>query len=158
MPNVHLAHHPTLDLCHLYDHVHLRKDSVRVFAKTLKDVALCRTPSSPPKNARAATTLQPVSCFPPKAPQNITSPGSAEQYSTNPTHRPAPYGQATMHAPHHPEPVPRPGPVLRPQPGPGPVLRSQPPQPALYYHQPTPQQLRPQQQQQQHPAPQGPLS
>ncbi len=34
--NVHLAHHPALDLCYLYYHVHLRKDSIRVFAKLLK--------------------------------------------------------------------------------------------------------------------------
>ncbi|KAL1269566.1 hypothetical protein QQF64_031855 [Cirrhinus molitorella] len=47
MPNVHLAHHPTLDLCHLHDHVHLRKDSVHLFAKTLKDVALGQTLAVP---------------------------------------------------------------------------------------------------------------
>lgn len=141
MPNVHLAHHPTLDLGHLYDHVHLRKDSVCVFAKTLKDAALGRTPGSPPKSARATTALQPVRRFPPAAPQNIISPGSAKQYCTNPT---------TMTPPHRPGPVPRP----QPRPGPGPVPGPQPSQPALYYHQPTPQQLRPQQ----YLAPQGPLS
>ncbi|KAK1875656.1 Replication protein A 70 kDa DNA-binding subunit A [Dissostichus eleginoides] len=43
MPNVHLAHHPTLSIHSLHDHVHLRKDIVKVFAKTLKDVALGRS-------------------------------------------------------------------------------------------------------------------
>lgn len=32
--NVHPAHHPSLDLDHLYDHVHLYKQAVRIFAKT----------------------------------------------------------------------------------------------------------------------------
>ncbi|KAL1264163.1 hypothetical protein QQF64_004518 [Cirrhinus molitorella] len=73
-------------------------------AKTLKDVALGRTPSSPPKKARATTTPQPVRYF---------------------------------------HPGPRPGSGFPPQPRPGHPPQS--PQPALYY-QPTPQQLRPQQQ------------
>ncbi|KAI4876409.1 hypothetical protein NFI96_020969 [Prochilodus magdalenae] len=39
-PNTHLAHHPTLDTAYLHDHVHLLKESVPAFAKTLKDVTL----------------------------------------------------------------------------------------------------------------------
>uniref|UniRef100_A0A8C9YD43 SGNH hydrolase-type esterase domain-containing protein n=1 Tax=Sander lucioperca TaxID=283035 RepID=A0A8C9YD43_SANLU len=46
MPNVHLAHHPTLNIHSLYDNVHLRKDTVSTFAKTLKDVALGRNQES----------------------------------------------------------------------------------------------------------------
>ncbi len=43
LPNVHLAHHPDLDTDCLYDHVHLYKNLVHIFAKRLKDVALNRT-------------------------------------------------------------------------------------------------------------------
>lgn len=35
-PNVHLAHHPTLDINCLYDQVHLSKNTVSIFAQTLK--------------------------------------------------------------------------------------------------------------------------
>ncbi|KAK1891952.1 Platelet-activating factor acetylhydrolase IB subunit beta like [Dissostichus eleginoides] len=48
-PNVHLAHHPTLDINCLYDHVHLYKNTVPIFARTLKDVALNRDQSTPQK-------------------------------------------------------------------------------------------------------------
>lgn len=51
-PNVHLAHHPTLDFTCLYDHVHLYKTAVPVFAKTLKDVALNRNRNSTPRSNR----------------------------------------------------------------------------------------------------------
>ncbi|KAJ8369692.1 hypothetical protein SKAU_G00097200 [Synaphobranchus kaupii] len=34
LPNVHLAHHPTIGPWDLYDHVHLDKAAVREFAKT----------------------------------------------------------------------------------------------------------------------------
>ncbi|MGH0124272.1 UNVERIFIED_CONTAM: hypothetical protein FKN15_017959 [Acipenser sinensis] len=37
LPNVHLAHHPTVGPWHLYDKVHLNQEGVKVFAKTLKD-------------------------------------------------------------------------------------------------------------------------
>ncbi|KAI4902900.1 hypothetical protein NFI96_005473 [Prochilodus magdalenae] len=42
LPNVHLAHHPTITPRDMYDRLHLHKDSVRLFAKTLKDAALGR--------------------------------------------------------------------------------------------------------------------
>jgi len=51
-PNVHLAHHPTLDFTCLYDHVQLYKTAVPVFAKTLKDVALNRNRNSTPRSNR----------------------------------------------------------------------------------------------------------
>ncbi|XP_048108459.1 uncharacterized protein LOC125300506 [Alosa alosa] len=41
--NVFLAHHPLLNHNNLLDHVHLHKEAVPSFAKTLKDVALNRT-------------------------------------------------------------------------------------------------------------------
>ncbi|XP_048015835.1 uncharacterized protein LOC125248181 isoform X1 [Megalobrama amblycephala] len=46
LPNVHLVHHQHIGLQHLYDGLHLHKDAVRVFAKTLKDAALGRSPTS----------------------------------------------------------------------------------------------------------------
>ncbi|KAM9437426.1 uncharacterized protein ACWYII_015336 [Salvelinus alpinus] len=42
--NVRTAHHPTLTCQHLYDDVHLDQDSVRTFAKDLKDATLGRDP------------------------------------------------------------------------------------------------------------------
>ncbi len=59
IPNVHLIHHPTLDIYSLHDHVHLRKDTVNVFAKNLKDVALGRTPGSPSESNRESSKPQP---------------------------------------------------------------------------------------------------
>ncbi|KAL4007974.1 hypothetical protein ACER0C_001826 [Sarotherodon galilaeus] len=46
LPNVHFAKHPTININCLYDKVHLLKDKVRIFARTLKDVALDRYPST----------------------------------------------------------------------------------------------------------------
>ncbi|KAL7868463.1 hypothetical protein SRHO_G00098470 [Serrasalmus rhombeus] len=40
LPNVHLAYHPTITSHDMYDGLHLHKDSVRIFAKALKDAAL----------------------------------------------------------------------------------------------------------------------
>ncbi len=48
LPNVYLAHHPSLTIRDLYDHVHIMKDKVNVFAKTLKDTAWGRQTTSTP--------------------------------------------------------------------------------------------------------------
>ncbi|KAE8297665.1 hypothetical protein D5F01_LYC04303 [Larimichthys crocea] len=53
-PNVHLAHHPTLDISCLYDHVHLFKNTVPIFAQTLKNVALNRDQSTARRRSRLA--------------------------------------------------------------------------------------------------------
>ena len=45
LPNVHLAFHPTIGTWDLYDGLHLHKEKVGIFAKTLKDAALGRSPS-----------------------------------------------------------------------------------------------------------------
>ncbi|KAJ8349028.1 hypothetical protein SKAU_G00276170 [Synaphobranchus kaupii] len=37
IPNVYLAHHPTLGPNNLYDHIHLHKQAVEIFTDTLKD-------------------------------------------------------------------------------------------------------------------------
>ncbi|XP_049423372.1 uncharacterized protein LOC125883192 [Epinephelus fuscoguttatus] len=53
-PNVHLAHHPTLDISCLYDHVHLFKSTVPIFAQTLKSVALNRDQSTAHRKSTSA--------------------------------------------------------------------------------------------------------
>ena len=42
LPNTHVAHHPTITPEHLHNHSHLRKETVGMFAESLKDVALGR--------------------------------------------------------------------------------------------------------------------
>ncbi|XP_066514798.1 uncharacterized protein [Hoplias malabaricus] len=42
IPNVHLAHHPSITPHHLHDHVHVNRQTIKTFAKKLKDVALGR--------------------------------------------------------------------------------------------------------------------
>ncbi|RXM34849.1 hypothetical protein EOD39_4479 [Acipenser ruthenus] len=61
LPNVHLAHHPTVGPWHLYDKVHLNQEGVKVFAKTLKDAAMGRSPASPPRSSasRGQRSMQP---------------------------------------------------------------------------------------------------
>ncbi|MGH0148980.1 UNVERIFIED_CONTAM: hypothetical protein FKN15_041936 [Acipenser sinensis] len=61
LPNVHLAHHPAVGPWHLYDKVHLNKKGVGVFARTLKDAALGRGPTSPRLNtpSRAQRSKKP---------------------------------------------------------------------------------------------------
>lgn len=51
-PNIYVAPHPTLDLHSLYDQVHILKAVVPTFAKTLKDVALNRRPSTSHRSNR----------------------------------------------------------------------------------------------------------
>lgn len=53
-PNVHLAHHPTLYLNCLYDHVHLFKNTVPIFAQRLKDIVLNRDQSTPHRRSSSA--------------------------------------------------------------------------------------------------------
>lgn len=90
MPNVHLAHHPDLGLHSPHDHAHLHKDCVCVFAKTLKDVALGRSPSSPSMRTRATNTKY----FPTAAQEDIsispsftTWPSAAAQIQWPTSHR-----------------------------------------------------------------------
>ena len=48
--NVYLAHHPTLNMDNLYDNIHLKKENISTFARTLKDTALGRIPTSNHQN------------------------------------------------------------------------------------------------------------
>ncbi|KAJ8377144.1 hypothetical protein SKAU_G00077240 [Synaphobranchus kaupii] len=58
LPNVHLAHYPTIGHWDLYDHVHLDEAAVREFTKTLKDVALGRHPGHSPSSKRVTSNFQ----------------------------------------------------------------------------------------------------
>ncbi|CAM4619805.1 unnamed protein product [Leuciscus chuanchicus] len=163
MPNVHLAHHPTLDIHNLHDHVHLRRDSVNVFAKNLKDVALGRTPGSPLKSQRESNNPRLTRRFIPAPTHSVFPPHPPEPWRL---HRPGPlYPQPEPPRPRfrppHPHPIhehhrqhqqrqdPRPPYQRRKQPGPreAPALdnntstaqRSSAPQPEV--HRPEQEQL-----------------
>ncbi len=84
IPNVHLVHHPTLDIYSLHDHVHLRKDTVNVFAKNLKDVALGRTPGSPSESNRESSKPQPRRRLIPASSHSIFPPSSLGPTSQDP--------------------------------------------------------------------------
>ncbi|KAJ8377831.1 hypothetical protein AAFF_G00251500 [Aldrovandia affinis] len=47
LTNVNIAHHPTLTHEHLYDHVHLDRDSVWIFTEDLRGATANREPSVP---------------------------------------------------------------------------------------------------------------
>ncbi|RXN13242.1 hypothetical protein ROHU_009827 [Labeo rohita] len=67
LPNVHLVHHSSIRPWHLYDGLHLNQDGVRIFAKTIKDVALGRSPSAGYKGAKRNVGMQP---FEPSGPSS----------------------------------------------------------------------------------------
>ncbi|KAK1875096.1 Platelet-activating factor acetylhydrolase IB subunit beta like [Dissostichus eleginoides] len=125
-PNVHLAHHPTLDINCLYDHVHLYKNTVPIFARTLKDVALNRDQSTPRRRSSPA--------------QNPLRP---ERHPTGPPPRQHPWRQDHPHLlPHHAPlrshqgsydyPQARPEPLLSPGVPPQPQRRELHPDPLSY--------------------------
>lgn len=51
LPNVHLVHHTSICLWHLYDGLHINWEGVRAFAKALKDISLGRNPDIHPQLA-----------------------------------------------------------------------------------------------------------
>ncbi|KAJ8394398.1 hypothetical protein AAFF_G00046090 [Aldrovandia affinis] len=59
-PNVHLAHHPNLDMDCLYDHVHLHRETVPIFPCTMKDVTLNRGPITSHRSSTAPTPPGPA--------------------------------------------------------------------------------------------------
>ncbi len=78
LPNVHLTHHLDLDTDCLYDHIHLYKNLVHIFAKRIKDVALnrsnqtSRTSSNPTRHTSgnyipANTSSRALAGAPPRA-------------------------------------------------------------------------------------------
>ncbi len=46
IPNVHLVHHKDIRLHHMYDHVHLNKQGMKVFARVMKSTALGNAPGN----------------------------------------------------------------------------------------------------------------
>ncbi|XP_048010472.1 verrucotoxin subunit beta-like [Megalobrama amblycephala] len=115
LPNVHLAHHPTLDIHNLHDHVHLRKDNVNVFAKNLKDVALGRTAGCPSMSNRESSNSQPQRRFIPAPAHVVFPPHPMEPYTAAPWRhrqwhrRPAPlYPYPELQHPRFPPPHPHP--------------------------------------------------
>ncbi len=46
IPNVHLVHHKDIRPHHMYDHVHLNKQGVKVFARVMKSTALGNAPGN----------------------------------------------------------------------------------------------------------------
>lgn len=101
LPNIHLAHHPTLDIHNLHDHVHLRKDNVNVFAKNLKDVALGRTAGCPSMSNRESNNSQPQRRFIPAPAHGVFPPHPVEPYTA------APWRHSQWHrrpAPRNPHP------------------------------------------------------
>ncbi|CAB1313300.1 unnamed protein product [Coregonus sp. 'balchen'] len=125
LPNIHIAHHPTITPEHLHDHSHLRKQTVGMFAKSLKDVALGRqTPHAVLDRGAPRDPYQTTA--PPRSPrplQRHTRPSAPHRPHPPPEHhhfhrlsqtRPGPaYYPAPDHHPYQTReevPQPRPGP------------------------------------------------
>ncbi|XP_030279699.1 histone-lysine N-methyltransferase set1-like isoform X2 [Sparus aurata] len=108
-PNVHLAHHPTLDVNCLYDHVHLFKNKVPIFARTLKDVALNRDQSTP--HRRSSSTHNPLRpTRPPTGP-----PTRQPQWRPDHPHLPSHHVPLRPHQSSYNPPQTRPEPLLPPR-------------------------------------------
>ncbi len=97
LPNVHLAHHHHIGLQHLYDGLHLHKDGVRIFAKSLKDAALGRSPASPRHLLPTPLYHRPIHPYMPRHPP----PAPVRTNTTrHPPHPPmAPYTPVNLQSP-----------------------------------------------------------
>lgn len=82
-PNVHLAHHPTLDLNFLYDHVRLLKNS----------------PHLRPETERRHAQQRPI--YTPQKEQLSPQPHQTNQHTTVPSPRQAPWREDHPHLPPH---------------------------------------------------------
>ena len=102
--NVHLVHHPTLDVKHLYDHVHLSRSGVPIFVQALKNTALNRDQSAP--HRRSNLTQGPRRSMG----RSTGTSRSLDHPCPPPGHAPLRHHQSTC-AP----PGPRPGPLLPPR-------------------------------------------
>lgn len=126
-PNVYLAHHPTLNMDNLYDSVHLKKENISTFARTLKDTALGRIPSSNHQNNRGEDRTQ-------AAPTGTQGPAHRRRERRapphqHPQHRPSqhPGHGTTRESPEHRQGTPEHLPPLHPRPSPPPNPRLPPP-------------------------------
>lgn len=108
LSNVHLAHHPSITIRDLYDHVHIRKDKVNVFAKTLKDTAWGRQTTYTPLKTAHLPTHRTQTQTPSRNTQSHhrERPPLAAQYWGPPHH--AKFPIRTPHTPtlHHHRPTP----------------------------------------------------
>ncbi len=76
IPNVHLAHHKDIQPHHIYDHVHLNKQGVNVFARVMKSTAFGNTPGNS-RNSNNKRSSQPTRTpHPPTEPRAATGPPS----------------------------------------------------------------------------------
>lgn len=110
MPNVHIAHHPTLHLDNLHDHVHLQKGSVGILARKLKDVAFGRSPDGPPQVSRRPSSLHPAGLYfsPPLRRPTTQRPPHHQQHNPPPRPRTPSAGQVNPPLrPHRPSPAPQ---------------------------------------------------
>ncbi|KAL7857245.1 hypothetical protein SRHO_G00161440 [Serrasalmus rhombeus] len=102
--NVHLPHHPNLSIHSLHDHVHLHKDVVNTFAKNLKDVALGRSPNSPPRSNRTPSLHTATLLYPPP-PRAISTHEATLHYC--PLSQPQQHNCSTPRATHQTTPLHR---------------------------------------------------
>ncbi|XP_067427114.1 uncharacterized protein [Thunnus thynnus] len=96
--SLHLAHHTPIGIWHLYDRLHLDRDRVRVFAKTLKDVALGRKPDSTTTAGHYRTSRHPRNTPSQPSPRHPALPHPPDLQPPTPHIQRAP--------PHHPHPQP----------------------------------------------------
>ncbi len=131
LPNVHLAHHHHIDLQHLYDGLHLHKDGVCIFAKTLKDAALGRSPASPRHLLPTPQYHRPIHPYMPRHPP----PAPVRTNTTrHPPHPPkTPYTPVTLQLPTSHPPAAHQTPVRKKKPRATP-LQEKPPQPRAQSH------------------------
>ncbi|XP_041941825.1 uncharacterized protein LOC121705112 [Alosa sapidissima] len=80
LPNIHLAHHTAITPHHLYDHVHLCKNTVGVFTKALKDATLGRTTQV---KGQFTPPLRPDQRAAPPRPDQRTPPPRSNQPTTH---------------------------------------------------------------------------
>ncbi|XP_057210185.1 uncharacterized protein LOC130566612 [Triplophysa rosa] len=115
LPNVHLTHHLTITVRDLCDHLHIRRDKVNVFAKTLKDTAWGRqTISTPLKTTHHRPSRNPQSHHRERPPMNglyWEPPSHTEVYLRTPHavehhHRPPPTSSHLQKPDHHPRSSP----------------------------------------------------
>ncbi|XP_058852619.1 uncharacterized protein LOC131699580 [Acipenser ruthenus] len=118
LPSVHLAHHHHIRPHHMYDQVHLNREGMKLFAKSLKDIALGReltstpytetrsTPSCPrapripqpprPRPHHRAASQQEQRLGPPRPPHSLQPP------RPRPHHRAANQQERRQGPPRHP--------------------------------------------------------
>lgn len=121
LPSVHLTHHTSITVRDLYDHVHIKKDKVNVFAKALKDTAWGRQTSahttnrlSPPYHMENMKQPPPGHHWGPPPHTRHFQPTQAQQQRPRPSSghsqktqtMPGPPQRETPTAGHHQRPTP----------------------------------------------------